>query len=281
MSARSIVPEGVPEGVLDRLAPLRRWIDAPDPHGGVAAFRRAFAAIWLAYDVDDVVGAATERSCFWLPHPRSSELVVLQLVLVACGLSLVRGRRVWVAGMVAAAARTAEALAFFSLNDFYFGSVMYLLLAHSDGGPFARGPRPECPRWVRDVLLLQIAWVYAATAVLKLSPDWLDGGHLYVRTQYLAHGPGWPYPALLERALASTAVDAWLAKAAVAGELGLAVVAVARRPYWLGAALAVCIHGFGTLVTNVWFFSATMIAAMVLLVPRSQAHAAVEVALSA
>jgi len=143
--------------------------------------------------------------------------------------------------------------------------VIYLLLAHSEGGPFAGG---RAPRWVRDALLLELGWVYATTAVLKLSPDWLDGGHLYVRTQYLVHASAWPYPAPIARALTSTAVDAVLAKIGVLGELTLAIVVLVRRPYWLGVALAVGIHGFGTLATNVWFFSASMIAAVALLVPR-------------
>jgi hypothetical protein len=217
------------------------------------------------YDAFDLACGATERSLLWLPHPRSAALCALQLVLVVCGAALVRGTRVWAAGMAAAAARGLEAFAFFPLNDFYFGAVAYLLVAHSDGGPFGRGGRP---RWVRDALLLELAWVYAATGVLKLSPDWLGGGHLFVRTQYLISASGWPYPAPLARALASLPFDAVLAKIAIAGELTLAAVVLARRPYWLGATLAVCIHGFGTLMTNVWFFSATMVAAVLLVLPR-------------
>jgi hypothetical protein len=251
---------------LDELA---QWIASDDPYGGVAAFRRAFAAIWLTYDAFDVVCGATERSALWLPHPRSAGLVAVQLVLVAAGVALVCGWRVWIAGMTAAAARGVEALSFFPLNDFYFASVVYLLLAHGEGGPFARD---RSPRWVRDALLLEMAWVYAATATLKLSPDWLDGGHLYVRTQYLAHASAWPYPAPLARALASTKVDAVLATVGILGEFTLAVVVLARRPYWLGVALAVGIHGFGTLATNVWFFSASMVAAVALLVPRPRSR---------
>jgi hypothetical protein len=247
---------------LDRFA---SWARAPDAAGGVGAFRSAFAAIWLAYDAFDLAAGATERSSLWLPHPRSGELVALQFVLVVAGLALTLGLGVWTAGVVAAVARAAEAFAFFPLNDFYFGSIVYLLLAHSRGGPFAGGAPP---RWVRDALLAELAWVYAATGSLKLSPDWLDGGHLFVRTQYLIRAFGWPYPAPLAHALASLAVDASLARLGAAGELTLAVVVALRRPYWLAVALALAIHGFGALVTNVWFFSATMIAAVALLLPR-------------
>jgi hypothetical protein len=247
---------------LDRLA---AWVGAVDPAGGVGSFRRAFAAIWLVYDTFDLAAGATDRCSLWLPHPPSAGLAVVQGVLVASGLALFFGRYVWAAGIIAAAARTTEALAFFPLNDFYFGSIVYLLLAHSEGGPFGG---PASPRWVRDVLLFELAWVYAATAVLKLSPDWLGGGHLFVRTQYLAGGSHWPYPAPLARALSSLGTDAVLAKVAAVGELALGGVVLARRPYWLALALAVGIHSFGTLMTNVWFFSATMIAAVALLIPR-------------
>ncbi|MCL2450694.1 MAG: hypothetical protein FWD17_17240 [Polyangiaceae bacterium] len=253
---------------LDRFA---AWVDAPDAAGGIAAFRRAFAGIWLVYDTFDVAAGTTERAAFWLPHLPSPDLAVVQLVLVVCGLALVFGRHVWPAGMIAAVARGTEAFAFYPLNDFFFGSIVYLLLAHSEGGPFARAAPP---RWVRDVLLLELAWVYAATGMLKLSPDWLDGGHLFVRTRYLAQGAHWPYPAPLAHALSSLETDAVLAKIGASGELALAGVVFARRPYWLAVALAVSIHGFGTVVTNVWFFSATMIAAVALLLPRPRSSSA-------
>ncbi len=102
----------------------------------------------------------TERARNWFPHPRSPGLVALQIVLVASGVMLFAGRRVWEAGMVAGAARAAEAFVFFPLNDFFFVSVVCVLLAHSNGGPFERARRP---RWVHDALLVQLAWIYVAT----------------------------------------------------------------------------------------------------------------------
>jgi hypothetical protein len=226
-----------------------------------------FAAIWVVYDTVDLAAGTTERAALWLPHPRNTDLMALQLLLVVSGTALALGAWVWIAGMTAAAARAYEALAYFPLNDFYFVSVVALLLAHSEGGPF--GPRRP-PRWVRDALLVELAWVYAWTAILKLSPDWLDGGHLFVRTQYLASGAAWPYPAAVLLAFAQLRVDAAMACLGVAAELTLAFVVLRRAPYWLAVGLALAIHGFGTLVTNVWFFSATMIAAIALAVPRSE-----------
>jgi hypothetical protein len=118
--------------------------------------------------------------------------------------------------------------------------------------------------------LAQFAWVYLATGLLKLNPDWLGGGHLYVRTQYLWTSHGWPYPAPLEALLSSVAADAWLARIGASFELALGVVLAIRRPYWLAAGLVVAIHSFGTMLTNVWFFSASMIAGVLILLPRAE-----------
>jgi hypothetical protein len=193
---------------------------------------------------------------------------------------LISGRGVWAFGMTAAAARGIEGFVYFPLNDFFLGSIFLLLLAHSTGGPFREdGPRrprrthrPHRPKWVRDALLAQLAFIYLATAVLKVNPDWLGGGHLFVRTQYMVVSWGWPYPAWLEQRLATPAFDALLAKGAILAELALAGILVARRPWWLAAALAIGIHAFGAFITNVWFLSATMIASVLLLVPREQAR---------
>jgi hypothetical protein len=248
---------------------FERWLDAEDDGPAVAIFRRVFAAIWVVYDVIDLGWGMTERSRVWFPHDRSAGLMALQCVLVVSGATLALGRHVWITGMIAAAARTAQAFIFFSLNDFFFASVVYLLLAHSDGGPFARQPARR-PRWVRDALVAQLGWIYLATGVLKLNPDWLDGGQLFVRTQYLVTSHGWPYPAALTRAMTSLAFDSTLSKIGAASEIALGVAMLARGPYWLAVALAVAIHAFGALVTNVWFFPASMAAGVVLLLPRAR-----------
>jgi len=256
---------------LERFEP---WLDARDDGRAVATFRRVFALIWVLYDVIDLAGGMTERARVWFPHDRSPGLVSLQGVLIVSGGALALGRFVWASGMIAAGARAAEAFVYFPLNDFFFASVMVLLLAHSDGGPFAneagaRGQPRQRPRWVRDVLLLQLGWIYVATGVLKLNPDWLDGGQLFVRTQYLAISHGWPYPAGLSRALASLPFDARLSQAGAASEIALGAVMLVRGPYWIAASLAIGIHLFGALVTNVWFFPASMAAGVLLLLPRA------------
>ncbi len=251
---------------------FERWLDAEDDGPAVATFGRVFAAIWVVYDVIDLGWGMTERARVWFPHDRSQGLVALQCALVVSGATLALGRQVWISGMIAAATRTAQAFIFFSLNDFFFASVVYLLLAHSEGGPFRRLPRPPGwrPRWVRDALIAQLGWIYLATGVLKLNPDWLDGGQLFVRTQYLVTSHGWPYPAALTRAMTSLAFDSTLSKIGAASEIALGMVMLARGPYWLAVALAVGIHAFGALVTNVWFFPVSMAAGVVLLLPRAR-----------
>ena len=253
-----------------------RWVDAEDDDDGVARFRRVFAAMWLFYDVVDLAFGLTERSFDVFPHARDHGLVAVQVVLVATGAMLVWGRWVWWFGLAAAVARATEGFVFFRLNDFFLSSVFLLLIAHSTGGPFhgERGGQRRRPRWVRDALLVELAFVYFATAILKMNPDWLGGGHLFVRTQYLLLGRGWPYPAWLEPWLATLAFESVLAKVAVACELALGVVLLVRRPYWLAAALVVGIHAFGTFMTNVWFLSATMIAGVLLLMPRPKGKVA-------
>jgi hypothetical protein len=247
---------------------LERWLDARDEGDAVATFRRVFAAIWVLYDVIDLGWGMTERSRVWFPHDRDPKLAALQVVLIASGVVLALGRYVWISGMTAAVARATEAFVYFSLNDFFFSSVVYLLLAHSEGGPFPRGDGPARPRWVRDALIFQLGWIYVATGVLKLNPDWLDGGQLFVRTQYLAISHGWPYPAALSRAFTSLAFDAKLSKIGAASEILLGVTMLVRGPYWLAVALAFGIHAFGALITNVWFFPASMMAGVLLLLPR-------------
>jgi hypothetical protein len=252
---------------------FERWLDADDDSPALANFRRVFAAIWLAYDVIDLGWGMTERARVWFPHDRTPGLVALQALLVVSGAVLATGRYVWASGMVAALARGAEAFVFFPLNDFFFASVVYLLLAHSSGGPFegdGPGAARRRPKWVRDALIVQLGWIYVATGVLKLNPDWLDGGQLFVRTQYLATSHGWPYPATLERALRSLSFDATLSKVGAASEIVLGVAMFARRPYWVAVALAIGVHAFGAFITNVWFFPASMAAGVILLLPRGR-----------
>lgn len=245
-------------------AALEVYFARQDTEDAVRRTRRAFAFVWLVYDVVDSLAGGVEHARDWLPHPASRVLLAVHVVLVVCGVQLVRDRRPFVFGLFAVAARFVETTQY-GLNDFFYYAVVMLLLAHGDGGPFDWGKRPL---WVRHALLAQLGWVYFATAALKLNADWIGGGQLYARTEYLVRGFDWPYPSFVHQAFASMPFCAGLAWAAVLGELALALVLWARRPYWLGVGLVAGIHVFAMVVTNVWFFSVSNIVAVSMLLPR-------------
>ena len=245
-------------------AALDRYLARQDEDGAVRKARRYFAGVWLVYDVVDTLAGGIEHARDWMPHSVSFTLAATHLVLVACGIQLVRDRQPFVWGLIAVGARYVETYQY-GLNDFYYYMLVMLLLAHGDGAPFEKGKKPL---WVRHALLAQLGWVYFATALLKLNADWLGGGQLFARTEYLVRGFDWPYPSFVHHAFQSMHFCAILACVAVLGELLLACVLSARRPYWLGVLLVVGIHTFAILVTNVWFFSVSNIVAVTLLLPR-------------
>ncbi len=145
--------------------------------------------------------------------------------------------------------------------------------AHALGWAWSQRGLARVPRWVCDALRWQAAWIYLATGALKLNPAWLSGGHLYVRQAYLAAVLRWPYPAPLAHALSHLTVDAGLAWVAASWEILLGVLLVAGRPAAAIAGLAVAIHTFGALAMNVWFFGASMVAQVVLFLPRGRGGA--------
>jgi hypothetical protein len=245
-------------------AALETYLARQDDDGSVRSARRWFAGIWVVYDVIDTLAGGVEHARDWMPHPPSFTLAALHVILVVCGVQLVRDRRPFAYGLTAAGARFVET-SLYGLNDFYFYALVMLLMAHGDGGPFERGKRPL---WVRHALLAQLGWIYFATGVLKLNADWLGGGQLLARTEYLRLAFDWPYPPFLRHALQSTGFCAVLSYMAVGAELLLAFVLSVRRPYWLGVLLVVSIHGFAMVMTNVWFFSVSNIVTVTLLLPR-------------
>src|SRR6185295_17654040 len=113
------------------------------------------------------------------------------------------------------------------LNDFYYFIVVALLLSQLPTGWRRRRP---IPRWVRDALRWQTAWIYLATGALKLNTAWLSGGHLRVRHAYLAEVVGWPYPRALVPWLSHLGVNAGLAWTAAIAEIALGALIVAGGP---------------------------------------------------
>ena len=172
--------------------------------------------------------------------------------------------------LYAAALRAAELYRYYDLNDYAFAAVTMLLLAHAEGGPFASGR----PTWVRDALRVELAWIYFATAVLKMSSAWLGGGEIFVRSMHLARAHAWPYPGFVLAVLRSREADGLLAWLGLAAELTIAVVYVRPGLRKIGVPIAIGLHAFGALIVNVWFFSAAMIAAAVTLMPARRGASA-------
>jgi len=253
------------------------------PAAPLRSFRLAFAAIWLVYDVSDLATSATGNLGNWLETAAPRELQWLQAGLIATevGLLLLGGRWVLPLGAAAALLRVLEYRGYLRLNDFAYYVATVAILANTRGpGLLSRGTDKELvPRWPRDVLVWQAAWMYLATGTLKLSPAWLSGGHLWVRFEYLA-ALGWHYPAVVRQCVDSLACDRVLAVMGVVGEIGLGVLLFVRPRRRLVLPIAIAIHGFGALMTNVWFFGPSLVAQVGLLLtpdltprpPASQAR---------
>ena len=228
----------------------RQWTAAGAPDDSVLRFRRIFGLVWLTYDVLDLALGGTDGSLHVLTDGRTPALMAIQAGLILAESGMVMGRPSsghLFAGL--SAVLRGFALAFFPVNDFFYFTVVAVLLAV-----------PGNPRWRRDVLLAQTAWIYGATAVLKLTDVWLSGGHLFVRFGYLWDGLGWPHLASLRACTESLRCLSVVAWGAVLAELALATLLITRRAPRLAIALAVGIHLFAALALNVWFFGASMIA---------------------
>jgi hypothetical protein len=236
------------------------WTRAEIPGEGVRRFRVAFASIWLAYDALDLALGGT-ASTYWIAGRSAPGLAEVQLGLVASELGLLWGRGARAFALAAFALRALEAWRFFRLNDFLYFSATALILSQCRLG--RKGARELA--WPRDVLLWQAAWIYFATALLKTSSAWLSGGHLFVRQQYMAAAYGWPYPAFYRAWFSTLGGNAALAWLGLAGEFSLAALLVLRAPKRLVVAVAIALHGFAAVALNVWFFGASMIAQLALL----------------
>jgi uncharacterized membrane protein YphA (DoxX/SURF4 family) len=249
---------------------LRAWVARDEPALRLSRFRQAFALIWLSYDVLDLSFSGTAFCADWLGAltlgpPRG--LMVVQAGLAACELALLLGFAIPLAALGAVALRAYQAFTYFQLNDFFYYTVIatFLVFSAPEG---ERGAPARVPSWVRETLVWQTGWIYVATALLKMNPAFLSGGHFLVRHGYLVQA-GWPYPAFLRPWLESLAVNQALSVLTVLAELGLGLLLLLGRGRRLAIALVLGIHVFAALAVNVWFFGASMIAQVVLLFPSA------------
>ncbi len=237
------------------------------PQGApLAAFRTSLALIWGIYDLIDLVsGRSLAMTLGQASHSFGIQLALLQAILIFSQVCIVRGKRVQLMCLVACLARSLETV-LFSLNDFIYHSVMMFLCVWIP--PHAHDMKSTQQARLHNVFIWQTAWLYFATAFLKLNPSWLSGGDLYVRQTFLAYVSHWPYPPSYRACIETLSCNHVLAMAAVLGEFLLAFLLVAMmllprwRSWWARSALALCvaIHTFAALSTNVWFFGASMIA---------------------
>jgi hypothetical protein len=249
-----------------------RWLSATCPREGFIYFRVAFATIWLIYDLLDVsVGGA--RGFFWsvLDPGVFDRLLACQVFLIICEVGLITGRKTREFAFAAFLARSYQSY-MFPLNDFLYYSVAALILSQCD----CEGPKSEPARaWPRDVFILQMAWMYFATALLKLSPTFLSGGDLYVRQNYMGAN-GWPYPQFYRNWVSFLPHDAELAWLGIAGEFTLAILLFSwwyfpkyrTRLKQASTVMALAIHAFGIVFLNVFFFSLSMVVSVVLLLQK-------------
>jgi hypothetical protein len=239
-----------------------------DPH--LLLFRRCFALIWLVYDVFDwaVDGSmAAFVSEVPLDARRLQQGLFGGLILSQAGIVLGAGATAQVACLLALLLRAFLAACCDPLNDFYYVCVMLVFCCLIE-----TPPRPFLGLDLKAWALLQTAWIYGMTGMLKLSPNWLSGSHLWVRQMHLLHHQRWPYPGWYAGCVESLPCTQRLAWGGVVAELGLAAL-LAHAALWPPEAFAnwrgrrrltllLCcgLHGFAALTTNVWFFGLSMAA---------------------
>jgi len=245
---------------------FKSWLQVTTPSLGMMRFRFAFAAIWLTYDLVDLIWGGTQAP-FWLYSDRTAphQIAALQIGLVLCELSVLLGFHPQKSLLLAFFLRAFEAW-IFPLNDFLYYIVTALLLAHFESSFL--GEKGKAQLWVRQVLVLETAWIYFSTALLKLNPSWLSGGDLYSRQMFQISSHAWPYPMFYKTLSSGLPLNAVLAWSAVVGEFSLALL----LGYWclggkrkrgvsgMATVLVILIHGFAAVALNVWFFGASMIA---------------------
>lgn len=218
--------------------------------------RMLFACIWLLYDVLDVIMGATAMST---ASQYRGLLLFVQLVLVIAQIAIVTNIQPRSMTALALCARGIEAY-IFSLNDFLYLCVMTYLFVLAEYVPYL---------WWQKIAIWQTAWIYLATAILKINPPFLSGIDFFVRANYqVVSRAHLPYPAFYKQWIQSLAFNQYLAWGCVIAEMMLAVLLVilASRSTWRMRAgrwavvLCCMIHIYAALTFNVWFFGASMIA---------------------
>ena len=250
---------------------FHRWIEEQTSALPLVYFRIFFAAIWLVYDLIDVSAGQTAKILwFYRQAGQIHGVFIFQILLIICEGALILG---WRPGFFALCAFLARGAIVWvaPLNDFYYFCVIALILSQCQWG------KKEVPAWSRDLLVIQTAWIYFATAFFKLNPAFLSGGDLYARGNYEATVLPLPFPAFYKNWISHLNFDLGLSWMAVVLEMSMALTLVfwllakKRRPQyrnkirWIAICLSVAIHGYAAVFLNVFFFGASMITQVALL----------------
>jgi hypothetical protein len=238
---------------------FQKWLMAECDQSGLIYFRRCFAAIWLVYDLIDLTKAEFITNLWFLGITSDAHFVItLQVLVIGFELGLLFGFYPRICALGAGLTRAVFAYNF-GLNDFIYFAVICFILTQVD---------PKSRRaWPRDVLVLQTAWIYFASAILKMNPSFVSGGDLYVRQNYEAAVLPIPYPAFYLGWISDIQHDAYLAYLTIAMELILPVILFSwwffpkRRKILrsVAIAMAVAMHGFAAYALNVFFFGLSLI----------------------
>ncbi len=250
---------------------LAAWSEATCPRRSLTYFRRAFAAVWLTYDIIDICFHRTEIYLWSIGAPSFHDsLTICQGILIVSGIALLIGWQSRWFFLFAFAARLIEAW-HYPINDYLYYCAVTLILTQCDTENLGKDPNPSTKlglQWPRNLLIFQTAWIYLSSAFMKLNPSFLSGGDLYVRQNYLATALSWYYPAFYKSWISGLHGNAILAWMTIVVETILPMVLVAwiylpqsRKLLRVVAVVLVFgIHGMGAFALNVYFFGASLFA---------------------
>jgi len=251
---------------------FRKWTEKTTSNKFLIYFRIAFASIWLVYDLIDASTSETLKFIWFYRLPGTSNIILgLQILLIIFEFALLLGWRPRAAAFGAFLARSCLCH-FVTLNDFFYFSVMALLLSICDTSGSPRKPR-EVLAWPRDLLILQTGWIYFASAILKMNPAFLSGSDLFVRHNYEISILPFYYPEFYRSFVSTLWGNSILSWGAVVFELSLGLTLFCwflfpkqrMKLHYFALALAIAIHVYAAYGLNVFFFGASMVAQVVLL----------------
>jgi hypothetical protein len=241
------------------------WISKEAPAKPFLLLIRVFGCLWLFYDVIDLFfqQARIEIEVGGFPIP-TKYIFLCQLFLIFSEVGMVLRPQVSFFILIAFLARLAE-IWFFPVNDFCFYCVIAFILFQFSFK--SKGDKKSVNLWPRDILVLEMAWIYFCSALLKLGPHFFSGGDLYVRNNYIANIVPIHYPSSYFDLISSLSNNSLFSKLGLGAEFFLSIALAGwlvfsrhRKPLRaLIIALALAIHGYAMVFLNVIFFGFSIV----------------------